>query len=450
MGVATLETEARERQSSLPENAVVGDYRIDGVIGTGGMATVYRATQTMIGKRVAIKVLHRTKSDTAVSRFVKEARAVNVIGHPNIVDVFGFGMTESGRPYLVMELLEGETVAVRAERQPLTIAEVAEIIIEVSLALEAAHDAGIVHRDLKPENIFITRRNHVKLLDFGIAKIFGDGDLGTTNDDTRPGVLLGTPRYISPEQVRGAQLDGRVDIYSLGVVAFELLARHALFTASNAYDLFQKHAKLRPPKPSSFNASLPPEVDALLGEMLAKEPNERPTLAQIRERLERLRDATPVPVKRAVSQATDVQPIIRERQDTNVIATATDHDPTTASRGFAKRWVVGGMLVGALVGAVSAVLLTQKADPTTPFVVPTMPAVPAVVQAPRAVEPVVEAEPAPAPETIEIDPVTHAATPVKKSKPKKVVVAKPHAPQAAPAKTDDDVDAVRSPFEHKP
>src|SRR5450432_523730 len=238
MGVATLDAEARDQPSNLAVGAVVGDYRIDGLIGAGGNAAVYRATHVMIGKRVAVKILHRTKSDTAINRFVKEARAVNLIGHPNIVDVFGFGLTNDGRPYLVMELLEGETLAVRAERKPLAVPEVCEVLIEVALALEAAHDAGIVHRDLKPENIFITNRNHIKLLDFGIAKLFGDGDLGTTNDDTRPGILIGTPRYISPEQVRGTALDGRVDVYSLGVVAFELLARHTLFTANSPYEMF--------------------------------------------------------------------------------------------------------------------------------------------------------------------------------------------------------------------
>ena len=167
--------------------------------------------------------MHRTKSDTAVSRFVKEARAVNLIGHPNIVDVFNFGMTSNGRPYLVMELLVGETLAVRVKRGAMPIAETCNVLIEVSHALEAAHEAGIVHRDLKPENVFLAKRKdvlHVKLLDFGIAKLFGDGELG--GEDTRPGVLIGTPRYISPEQVRGVPLDGQQRV--LGGHAFAVVA----------------------------------------------------------------------------------------------------------------------------------------------------------------------------------------------------------------------------------
>ncbi|HET9987397.1 MAG TPA: serine/threonine-protein kinase [Kofleriaceae bacterium] len=451
MGVATLDLEVGDRPSSLSINTAIGDYRIDGVIGSGGMATVYRATQTMIGKRVAIKVMHRTKSDTAISRFVKEARAVNLIGHPNIVDVFGFGMMDDGRPYLVMELLEGETLAVRAERAAMSIAEVANVLIEVSHALEAAHEAGIVHRDLKPENVFITKRKQVKLLDFGIAKLFGEGDLGTIGEDTRPGVLIGTPRYISPEQVRGTALDGRVDIYAMGVLAFELLARHTLFTANNPYDMFQKHAKLRPPKPSAFNASLPVEIDSLVGEMLAKEPSDRPTLASVRERLEQVRDATPVPHVAPTQQATDVQPVVasRARQTTDValplVATPTDHDPTTTlKRTSAKRWVIAGLCAGALVGAALAVVLRPAREPGTPLVMPVMPV---MINAPTSA-PVVEDEPSDeAPEqAIVIDPVTHVHTTVKKAPTKKRV--KPRAVVTAP-KPDDD-DAVRSPFEHSP
>ncbi|MEP6859686.1 MAG: protein kinase [Deltaproteobacteria bacterium] len=460
MGAATLDTGVSERPSSLSINATVGEYRIDGVIGSGGMATVYRATQTMIGKRVAIKVLHRTKSDTAISRFVKEARAVNLIGHPNIVDVFGFGMTDGGRPYLVMELLEGETLAVRAERKPLSLEEVAEVLIEVSHALEAAHEAGIVHRDLKPENVFLTNRKQIKLLDFGIAKLFGEGDLGTTGDDTRPGIVIGTPRYISPEQVRGTALDGRVDIYAMGVVAFELLAHRHLFSANNPYDMLQKHAKLRPPKPSAFNEALPQEADALIGEMLAKEPDDRPTLASVRERLEVLRE-TPAVKRRAASQpATDVQTVVasRARQTTNVAVpviaqTTTDHDPTTTmGRTPVKQWVIAGVIAGAIVGSAITLALYPASSPPIPTVAgplarpATTPPVP-VIAVP---------EPTPAPiavpasdddttEQIVIDPITHVHTTIKKAAAKKKPVVRPH-----PATNPDDDDGVRSPFESKP
>ncbi len=412
MGAATLESDVHDRSSALELGVVVGDYRIDGVIGSGGMATVYRATHSVIGKRVAIKVMHRTKSDTAVSRFVKEARAVNVIEHPNIVDVFGFGMTDQGRPYLVMELLEGETLAVRATEGPLTVAETCEVLIEVTHALEAAHDAGIVHRDLKPENIFLARRKHVmhvKLLDFGIAKLFGDGELGdfAGHDDTRPGVLIGTPRYISPEQVRGAPLDGRVDIYALGVVAFELLAGRQLFTAANHYDMFQKHAKLRPPRPSACNPALPAAADALILEMLAKEPSDRPTLASIRDQLAALREAAPGPAVQPRAQATDVQPFAAPVAATTTDVTATspptesEGDPTrpVERRSFVERWAVRGLAVAAVAGVLIAIAFTRKAHAPA---APPPPAVPASL----------EAAPAALPTAHEVSPAGPASAPV--------------------------------------
>ncbi len=300
-------------EPDLVPGTVVGDYRIDHTIGIGGMAAVYQATQPVIGKRVAIKVLHRTKSETALSRFIKEARAVNLIGHPNIVDVFGFGMTNGGRAYLVMELLVGETLAVRIKRGPISVAESCEILVEVAHALEAAHAASVIHRDLKPENVFLTKRkdvSSVKLLDFGIAKLI-DGNEGR-DDDTRPGVLIGTPRYISPEQVHGRTLDGRADTYALGVVAFELLAGRLPFTGSSAgaYELFEKHAKLKPPKPSAFNVQLPEAADTLIGAMLAKEPGDRPSLPAVRDALLKLRlaPASELAAERAAAaaQPTDV------------------------------------------------------------------------------------------------------------------------------------------------
>ena len=165
---------------------MIGDYKIDRSIGMGGMGAVYQATQPLIGKRVAIKVLHRhlCENPTAINRFVTEARAVNQIGHPNIVDVFGFGMADDGRAFLVMELLVGETLEARM-KGGMRFGDACDVLIEVTHALEAAHEVGIIHRDLKPENIFLaTRGASVKLLDFGIAKLMGDRDVV---EQTRPG-----------------------------------------------------------------------------------------------------------------------------------------------------------------------------------------------------------------------------------------------------------------------
>jgi serine/threonine protein kinase len=388
---------ASAHEPDLEPGTVVGDYRIDSTIGIGGMATVYQATQPVIGKRVAIKVLHRTKTESALNRFIKEARAVNLIGHPNIVDVFGFGMTDNGRPYLVMELLVGETLAVRIKREPISVAETCETLIEVAHALEAAHEAGVIHRDLKPENIFLAKRRHVrsvKLLDFGIAKLL-DEQPGVRGDDTRPGILIGTPKYISPEQVRGAQLDGRADIYALGVVAFELLAGRAPFLGSpagGAYELFEKHAKLKPPKASAFNMQLHEVADALLFAMLAKEPHERPSLEEVRETLQRLRvaPASSLAAERAAAaaQPTDVHaappPSAMETPTTRNERTERDDPPTVPDRGSAgametptrqvprlefgkrKRWPIALAGGGAVTAAIVAIAIASTGSKLPP------------------------------------------------------------------------------------
>ena len=382
----------------LESGTTIGDYRIEATIGSGGTATVYAAVQPVIGKRVAIKILHQMKSDSAVNRFIKEARAVNLIGHPNIVDVFGFGLTDEGLPYLVMELLEGETLSVRAARKRLSHDELCDILTEVTYALEAAHEVGIIHRDLKPDNVFLARRRHVnsvKLLDFGIAKLFGDsGSIGGV-EETRPGVLIATPRYISPEQVRGTQLDGRVDIYSLGVVMFELLTGRAPFNAASSYDLIQKHAKLKPPLASSFEPKAR-AADELVNQMLAKSPDDRPTLAQIRSRLDKLRDEQP----------TDLLPIVSTRPSTtavNVVAAPAATPSATEVRtvplpqppNLVSRVVIAAALM--LVAALIFRLARTHSHPVPPAS-PPQPAMIAPRPAPAPAPPVVD------PAAIEMDP----------------------------------------------
>jgi eukaryotic-like serine/threonine-protein kinase len=490
-------------EPDLAPGTVVGDYRIDSTLGIGGMAAVYQATQPVIGKRVAIKVLHRTKSETALNRFIKEARAVNLIEHPNIVDVFGFGMTDSGRAYLVMELLVGETLAVRIKRGPISVAETCETLVEVTHALEAAHEAGVIHRDLKPENIFLAKRRDVstvKLLDFGIAKLL-DEQPGVRTDDTRPGILIGTPKYISPEQVRGAQLDGRADIYALGVVAFELLAGRAPFLgtpAGGAYELFEKHAKLKPPKPSAFNMQLPEAADALLLAMLAKEPSERPSLATVRDALLQLRlapaselaaeraaaaaqptDVHEVPSQRALASAMETPTTRTERaapptQPTAAIERASGSAMETPTRQIARidrrRWPIVLGAGGAAMAAIVAIAIAStggklppaRADAVVPSEarqVSVTPIAPAVAATPT--PSTIDAGVAKTDESsIELDPVrgnAHAssASSGSSSSSSSSAAAKPapvrHVKPASPAKpAPSDEDAVRSPFEHAP
>jgi serine/threonine-protein kinase len=215
--------------SELGPGVRVGDYVIERQIGEGGMGMVFAAVHPVIGKHVAIKVLSPMLAGdaTSVQRFVQEARAVNQIAHPKIVDIFGFGQLPSGRHYCVMELLHGQSLKRRLD-SPIDDREAISIIAEVCEALAAAHAAGIVHRDLKPDNIFLvedtdgTRR--VKLLDFGIAKLLEDPEALKT----RSGEPIGTPRYMAPEQRQGKPVDLRTDLYALGVMMFEIFGGREL------------------------------------------------------------------------------------------------------------------------------------------------------------------------------------------------------------------------------
>ena len=207
--------------AALAPGTMVGEYRIERELGRGGMGVVYGGRQPVIGKRVAIKVLAAQLShDPAlVRRFVDEARAVNRIGHPNIIDIFAFGQLPDGRQFFVMEYLEGETLADRIERAPLDPNEAQRLLLQVTAALEAAHRERIVHRDLKPENLWIARPKHgesfIKVLDFGIAKLI---EPAAERGLTATGMVIGTPHYMAPEQCLGQPIDRAADLYALGVI----------------------------------------------------------------------------------------------------------------------------------------------------------------------------------------------------------------------------------------
>jgi serine/threonine protein kinase len=261
---------------------MLGDYQIERKLGEGGMGVVYAGVHPRIGKRVAIKVLRKELcSDTAsVERFVTEARVVNEIGHPNIVDIFTFGETPGGRSYFVMEWLDGETLRDHSARGLLPLPVVRVIIRTLARALEAAHEKGIVHRDLKPENIFLVRVRggppNVKLLDFGIAKLVHTRArlTGTTE-------MIGTPMYMSPEQARGRDIDHRTDIYSLGAMLFELLVGRPPFVGKTILELISRHVDDPPPHPKAFRDTVPAELDDLVIAMLAKDAAERPSLEHV-------------------------------------------------------------------------------------------------------------------------------------------------------------------------
>jgi serine/threonine-protein kinase len=272
-------------RSCLEPGAMVGEYRVEQPLGEGGMASVFGAVHPLIGKRAAIKVMSPELSldEAAVARFVREAQTVNRIGHPNIVDVFSFGQLADGRSYFVMEWLRGETLFDRLARaRPLPLSDVIDILDQICDALEAAHDHGIVHRDLKPANVFLTtvkgRFDRVKLLDFGVAKLVQDDAPGNTAHD----FVLGTPEYISPEQARGHDIDARADLYSLGVMAYEMVLGRRPFLCDNAADAIQMHLAATPPRPHILWPAIPPELEAVLVGLLAKDRRGRPSLATLR------------------------------------------------------------------------------------------------------------------------------------------------------------------------
>jgi eukaryotic-like serine/threonine-protein kinase len=291
--------------TDLSAGTVVGEYTVDCKLGDGGMATVYGATHPLIGKKAAVKVMNPALSLDAglVERFVLEARAVNAIGHPNIVDVFSFGRLGDGRSYFVMEWLQGETLYDRMwERRP-TLDEALDIVDQVCDALEAAHDKGIVHRDLKPANVFLCpvrgRRDLVKLLDFGVAKLIATAEgLDGSDPMSRPpqtmsGQVVGTPDYISPEQARAKPVDGKTDVYALGVIAYEMILGRRPFEADNGADVVRMHLSDPPPAPRTLWPEIPSLLDELLLRMLDKAPASRPTPAQVRAALRELRGTPP-------------------------------------------------------------------------------------------------------------------------------------------------------------
>ena len=270
---------------------MAGAYVLKRELASGGGGTVYEAQHKILGRKVAVKILRRqlAASPQMVARFVQEARAVNMIKHPNIVDVSDFGELPDGRPFHVMELLEGTDLrSILTERGRFPPAEVLEILEPVCSALQAAHDHGIVHRDLKASNIFVSNgpEKRVKLLDFGIAKLMHPdaADAGLTVVGTR----LGTSYTMAPEQIRGEAIDPRTDIYALGVVLYHLLTGQYPFRAETMTEIERQHLEAPPPRPSQL-AAIPPALDAVVLRCMEKTADRRfPTVKAF---IEALRDA---------------------------------------------------------------------------------------------------------------------------------------------------------------
>src|SRR5262245_61707718 len=256
-------------------------YYLESKLGVGGMGTVYRAGRLLIGDRVAVKVLHpdQMADPQAVERFRREAQTAARLKHPNVVTVYDFGVSREGLSYQVMELAEGESLHSLVERHGrLAETAAAEIVRQVCAALDEAHKQGIVHRDIKPENILVQTLPgglQVKVLDFGIAAL-RDVKAGKL---TRTGAIVGTPHYMSPEQCLGEELDGRSDIYSLGIVLFEMLTGVVPFDSSTPTAIVIKHVNDPPPPPRSLNPKISPAVESVVLRALEKRRDARPQTA---------------------------------------------------------------------------------------------------------------------------------------------------------------------------
>src|SRR5687768_5874211 len=261
----------------------VSHYRVLSSLGSGGMGVVYLAEDERLGRQVALKFLppESATSHQALERFRVEARAASSLSHPGICAIFDIGDDE-GTPYIVMEALKGESLRDRINRGPLKVAALLEIAIQLADALDAAHARGIIHRDIKPSNIFVGDKNRTKILDFGLAKLAQAAAplssdsatralIGSTADLTAPGSALGTVSYMSPEQARGEEVDTRTDLFSLGVVLYEMATGTQAFRGSTQAVVFDAILNRTPEPLSHFNPDVPPRLAALIGTALEKD-----------------------------------------------------------------------------------------------------------------------------------------------------------------------------------
>ena len=270
----------RRKPATLSPGDRIGAWRVEGELGRGGMGTVYAVTHNGFGKRAALKLCHRNVlgPEFTIDTFLREARIVHLVNHPGVPDVFATG-TYDGRPYLAMERLHGTMLGAYLERPEVTKVQALDVLFEICRVLSAAHGTGVVHRDLKLDNVFVLDTPadappQIKVLDWGVARIVGE-------PDPMAGMIAGTLTYVPPEQIRADDVTPAGDIYSLGVLAYQLLCGEPPFTHPNDLELLRMHVQAPPPRPSSLWAELPADLELVILAMVAKDPAQRPTIDDV-------------------------------------------------------------------------------------------------------------------------------------------------------------------------
>ncbi len=340
----------------------ISQYRVLREIGHGGMATVYEAEDTLLARHVALKVIAEDllRDESAIARFELEARAAAALDHPNICRVYELTQY-NGRPVIVMELLEGESLREAVRRGPLPLALVVDIGIEIADALDLAHTKGFLHRDIKPGNIMCNGRGQAKLLDFGLAKS-GDREAPLEDHDANNGSFGGTVQFMSPEQTRGEELDARSDLFSLGIVLYEIATGERPFKRRSGLATMEAIRAVHPASPQSLNPAVPEGLEVIITKLLQKDPAERyQSAADLRSDLQALKlsmQAMEAERGRAISLEPDAIPPIAAAEPPAPL----ESEEQLVSRVWRRRaWYVAPFVIAALLFlALAAILIYER------------------------------------------------------------------------------------------